>query len=369
MRKGLFVLNQDLSGINRFMFRGLSELGWHVRVESVALPRPRQLLLAGTSFRPQPARWRRRYHQGLAAFAKSDKGMAQRTELCSTLLRKADPEDVLLTFGTLFVPRFLDWKRPYAVFKDYTVALAARARESGLPREPAEIERYMQLEAEMCRSAGVVLVASENTKRSVVEDYGAADDKVVVTGEGLCFEEFPPPPVDRPDRREILFVGKDFERKGGEVLLEAFRSVQQQVPGARLTVLGPARREIELDGLDWVGLVSDRNRVAAYFQRSSVFAMPSFCEPFGLVFLEAMAHGLPCVGAARDAMPEIIEDGVTGFLVGVGDVRALADRIVFLLQRPDESRAMGRRGYERVRSRFQWSHVAARMDTALLALR
>jgi glycosyltransferase involved in cell wall biosynthesis len=100
-----------------------------------------------------------------------------------------------------------------------------------------------------------------------------------------------------------------------------------------------------------------------------VFALPSRCEPFGLVFLEAMVFGLPCIGTRRDAMPEIIEDGITGYLVETGDEATLADRLVHLLQDRNLAKRMGEAGHARVMSRFQWSHVAERMDRRLEQVR
>jgi glycosyltransferase involved in cell wall biosynthesis len=165
----------------------------------------------------------------------------------------------------------------------------------------------------------------------------------------------------------ILFVGKEFERKGGDVLLAAFSRVRSRVPAARLTIVGPpaARQQA---GVTWTGLLRDRVALRACYENAAVFAMPSRCEPFGLVFLEAMAFGLPCIGTNRDAMPEIIADGQSGFLVPPGDEVALAEKLILLLEDAPRATSMGRFGYEQVVSRFQWSHVAERMDRRLAPL-
>jgi glycosyltransferase involved in cell wall biosynthesis len=83
-----------------------------------------------------------------------------------------------------------------------------------------------------------------------------------------------------------------------------------------------------------------------------VFAMPSRQEGFGLVYAEAMWHGLPCIGSTRDAAGQVIADKETGLLVPYGDVEALAQALVELLSNPERAEAMGRRGARRARDHF-----------------
>ncbi len=89
--------------------------------------------------------------------------------------------------------------------------------------------------------------------------------------------------------------------------------------------------------------------------------MPSQVEPFGFVFIEAMAQKLPCIGADAFAMPEIIEHGSTGYVVPVGDARALAERLIDVLGDPQAARQMGERGYARAVERYTWDGTAARI--------
>jgi glycosyltransferase involved in cell wall biosynthesis len=93
----------------------------------------------------------------------------------------------------------------------------------------------------------------------------------------------------------------------------------------------------------FLGFRSDSRRLIA---ASDVFAMPSPEEPFGLVFIEAMAAGIPVLGIASGGAPEVVEDGVTGFLSPVGDVVALArnlERVLDDQRLHDEMGAAGRR--------------------------
>jgi starch synthase len=83
-------------------------------------------------------------------------------------------------------------------------------------------------------------------------------------------------------------------------------------------------------------------------------------ELFGLVALESMACGTPVIASRCGGLPEVVEDGVTGFVVPPNDSRALGERIRFVLERPDVARAMGEAGRERVLREFTWDRVASR---------
>jgi alpha-maltose-1-phosphate synthase len=155
-------------------------------------------------------------------------------------------------------------------------------------------------------------------------------------------------------------VGRDFERKGGDLLVAAFRQVRERIPAAELWLV-TARSDVAGPGIRWIAPIFDRAAIAALYRSAAVFAMPSRCETWGDVFLEAMAYGLPCVGTAGDAMPEIIQHGETGYLAAAGDVAGLAGALERLLGDPALRRRMGARGRERVAALFTWDHVVRRM--------
>jgi phosphatidylinositol alpha-1,6-mannosyltransferase len=158
--------------------------------------------------------------------------------------------------------------------------------------------------------------------------------------------------------------------KGHDALLEAWPAVIARLPDAQLVVVGGGddlgrlqRKAGELnvsDRVRFTGFVSE-DALAALYARAAVLAMPSRGEGFGLAYLEAMAHGLPCIGSVHDAAGEVIEDGVTGFLVDQADRPALADRLVRLLSDEGRRRAMGAAGRRRVQERFTPERFATRL--------
>jgi len=108
------------------------------------------------------------------------------------------------------------------------------------------------------------------------------------------------------------------------------------------------------------------DELPALFSQTTVFALPTLREPFGLAFLDAMACAVPCVGTRIEAVPEIVKDGETGLLVPPGDAVALAEALERLLGDPARARAMGARGRARVAQRFVWGRVAERLERALV---
>ncbi|WP_242344992.1 glycosyltransferase family 4 protein [Anaeromyxobacter terrae] len=282
-------------------------------------------------------------------------------------LRALDPPpQLVLQNGALFAPG-LPAPYPYALLLDHTRALAMRSPPwpaAGLAAPLDYGDAWRARETALYRRARLLATFSENVARSLVADYGADPAHVRVVGAGANL--FPGDAPRRDDGRTILFVGRDFDRKGGLVLAEAFARLRRLEPRARLLVAGPASPPPLPERGHWLGPV-ELDELPALFAQATVFAMPSLREPFGLAFLDAMACALPCVGPDHEAVPEIVRDGETGLLVPPGDAGALAHALERLLADPARARAMGARGRDRVAARFLWSHVAARLERALLA--
>jgi glycosyltransferase involved in cell wall biosynthesis len=104
----------------------------------------------------------------------------------------------------------------------------------------------------------------------------------------------------------------------------------------------------------------------ALYRQCALFAMPSDGDGFGLVFLEAMMHGLPCVGQTNSAASEIFEQGKCGVLVDRNDVGTLAQTISQLLQDKEQCARIGQAGLTRYRSNFTGEHYSKRLGEILL---
>lgn len=272
--------------------------------------------------------------------------------------------DVILEVQTMFGPG-ADPPAPYAVYTDNVLAVTRRHYPDWSRLSAAEARRVMELEAATCRGAALLLPWSEVVARALVEEYGCDPARVEVLP---AASRFPAAPLEQREwgSRAALFVGFEFERKGGPELLEAWPLVRREVPDAVLRIVGPERPAGVLpDGVEWIGPVADSARLTELYSRSDVFAMPSRFDPWGLVFLEAMARGTACVSGDSGAQPELVRDGVSGFNAKVGDPASIAGAVVPLLADPELAEAVGRRGWQQVRDGATWDTIAARMAPRL----
>jgi phosphatidylinositol alpha-1,6-mannosyltransferase len=149
--------------------------------------------------------------------------------------------------------------------------------------------------------------------------------------------------------------------KGHDQLLECWPAVVHELPEAELWIIGDGNDRPQLEararslGIEssvlFLGRVSDQE-LSQRYRTASVFAMPSRQEGFGLVYSEAMLHGLPCIASTLDAGAEIVQEGKTGLLVPYDDPAALADAILSILRNPARARELGQAAKRRARERF-----------------
>jgi glycosyltransferase involved in cell wall biosynthesis len=164
--------------------------------------------------------------------------------------------------------------------------------------------------------------------------------------------------------------------KGVQVLLEAFARVREARPDAQLILIGAGHAEdrfrslVKTLGLDQsVRFVAPipQAQLAAWMRAAVCLVLPSFSEGLGRVVLEAMACGRPAIGTKVGGIPELIQDGVTGYLVPSGDSVALAHCMLRLLQDSALADAMGARGRERSKALFS-EHEYFRGYTEVVSL-
>lgn len=275
-----------------------------------------------------------------------------------------DRPDALLQSGALFSPG-LPPPLPYVLLLDHTQKLSLDVPsdpESRLPPPANYGSGWRKRETALYRGAAGIGTFSERVARSLFTDYGVGLGVAEAVGAGA--NVFPPTLRREDDGKTLLFVGTRFEIKGGPVLLRAFLRLRRRRPDLRLLVVGTTERLHLPKGAENLGYVP-ASRLQEIFARSTLFVLPTLREAFGLAFLDAMACGLPCVGTRVGAVPEIIDEGETGFVVPPGDDGALADAIDALLEDPARARAMGLAGRERVAARWRWSQVAERLEGLL----
>lgn len=161
--------------------------------------------------------------------------------------------------------------------------------------------------------------------------------------------------------QHVLFVGRLDAVKGVPLLLEAFAAARTHHPEARLTVVGdgPARAALEAQAaaLGIAGATTftgykAQGEVAALLEEADMLVLPSFAEGLPVVLMEAMASRIPVIASGVAGVPELVEDGVSGFVVPAGDVETLTMRLERLLGEPGLCRRMGEAGRAKVEAEF-----------------
>lgn len=219
-------------------------------------------------------------------------------------------------------------------------------------REPAwKLERKKK-EVEL---ADHIFVASTMTERSLL-DIGVSTDKITVIPYGSPTDYFRPQP--KPDTTfRVIYAGRLSPRKGAHYLLQAWKNLN--LPQAELMIVGS-----NMMPHDWFAPYQGLCRQVAsvshmslnqYYSAANVLVFPSLVEGFGLVLTEAMACGIPIITTSNTAGPDLITDGVEGFIVPIRDVGALEEKLEWCYQNPDALAEMGKAARKKAES-LSWEN-------------
>ncbi len=279
--------------------------------------------------------------------------------------RPRGDHQVIVQAQTLFAPGRDARKQPYVIYTDSTHALNRRFRFGGDPTPGRRGEKLCDRERQVVQGAAHVFTMSEFARGSMVDDYGCSPESVTAIGAGVNLTVKIGEEERSPSR--AIFVGFDFERKGGLDVLAAWPAVRAAIPDAELLIVGPPRRQSG-DGVKWAGSVTSPEELSRLYGSAAVFVLPTRWDPWGLVYHEAMSHGLPCIGTDAFAVPEIIDAGKTGLLVKPQSPDAIAQAMIELLSDPVRTARMGEEAARRAQDAATWGNVAAKMVPAIVQL-
>jgi glycosyltransferase involved in cell wall biosynthesis len=352
------------SGFETSFFDAVEARGPSITRVSVEAPWFK-LLSTIASVHPRRSTWGnkrdRLYHTSISAFR------VKSAEARRIVERSSASVDAVYQVGALWNPLPRAAQVPLVLHVDYTSCLSRR-RGSGWKRRPGrEQDFWIEEERRLYRESAIILTTTENARQSVIADYGISPRHVVTVGAGVSapYDRLQPDRLPAYDSKRIFFLGKGFHGKGLDTVLEAFGKVRARIRRARLTIVGPKALPGRHAGVDYLGRISDRNRVRELYYDHALFVMPSRYEPLGQVFLEAMSCQLPCIGTTLDAMPELIDHGRTGYLIEPGDADALAGHMIDVLRSPDLARQMGAAAFRKLTSAYTWPVVGRRIVTAI----
>ena len=248
---------------------------------------------------------------------------------------------------------------PHFLYTDHTHL--ANLMYPGKQSTPRASSAWLELEKSIYQHARMNFTMSSHVSRSLVEHYGCPEARVecVYAGGNATTVDSDTEGEKRFARKKILFVGIDWKRKGGPDLLRAFREVRRSHPTAELTIVG-CSPNVSVPGCRVEGRVPVAE-VSKYFRSASIFCMPTTVEPFGVVFVEAFAHGLPIVATNIGAIPDLIEEGESGFMVPCNDPAQLANRLNCLLADPARCGRFGAHGRALVNARYTWKATGLKL--------
>jgi len=256
--------------------------------------------------------------------------------------------------------------------------------EYQIGNEPPEILGLWRAQQELIAAADRLIVLTGDERDLLVGSCPAARDRVRIVGNGI--DDSPAARAAATRERSstapiVLYSGRFVERKGVRELLAAIPRVLAAVPAARFVFVGGHGSGPDIERAWWTpGLDPHRDRihftgwlpshgVADWYSAADVLAVPSWYEPFGMVILEGMLHGLPVAAADVGGPAEILDHGRTGLLFPPRDVDALADTLAALAASPELRRRLGAAAAAEVRRRWLWGNVVERVRSVYLEVR
>jgi glycosyltransferase involved in cell wall biosynthesis len=346
--EGLRPAEEAFSGIPWGLGQGLGELGHDAVFVRAAAPRAIERPYRMVSGRLP------------AAMLLAPELARVRTAVTGRRLRRVGRIDAIVQLATGFL---LPAHPRLATYEDMTVVQAVRddTAYGVMPRRARAA--WIARQRACYGAARACLTLSSWTADSIVRDYGVPESHVSAVGAGRNLD---PQPVERewwPPR--YLFVGLDWQRKNGDGLLRGFARLRERIPEARLTLVG-AHPPIEAPGVAARGSLSarvptEKRALERLFEGATCFVMPSHVEPFGMVYEEAGAAGIPSIGTTVGGALDAVGDG--GLCVDPFDDDALLEAMLHFAD-PEIARATGRRAAAR-RGETSWRAVAARVSDAL----
>jgi glycosyltransferase involved in cell wall biosynthesis len=253
---------------------------------------------------------------------------------------------------------------PHYLYTDHTHL--SNLSSAHFDRRNLRSASWRALERSLYHNVTCAFTRSSNVKADLdrLYDLPPSQSLCVFAGTNVAPQAGFAPKNDSYRNRNILFVGHDWERKGGPELATAFAQVIKAIPDARLTIVG-ATPKLALPNCTVLGRVPI-DQVSRLYSEASIFCLPTRLEPFGIAFLEAMAHRLPIIGTRVGAVPDMVVDGVTGLLVDPGDAAQITRALATLLNDPSRCARFGQAGYSHLVNHYTWEAVGMRVRERIM---
>ena len=221
--------------------------------------------------------------------------------------------------------------------------------------------RFDDLERRSFHTAEHLFPISEYVREDLIGHYGVPPDRITVvgTGRGKITPYFG---AKEYKDGSVLFVAKErFEEKGGRLLLDAFQKLTTVYPKVKLIMVCERKYQALVESVSNTVFKTSLpwDELESLFHQAAIFAMPALHEPWGLVYLEALASRCAVLGLDRNALSEITGGGKYGFLVRHATPAEIANVLIHAFSDAEKLRSMAAAGQEHCLSAYSWARTAA----------
>lgn len=330
-----------------------NELG-QVEIWDVEPSRLDRLLIAARTFSPDKARFRARFYASPLAFKARSRSVGR-------LSAHPSQVDAILQFGSTCDAGGAAKRWPLVIYTDYTIALT---RELGsafrLGLSEAQIEASVQLERAALSRADAICTRSHLVAEALHAIMDVPQDRLLVVGAGPNIS----PQGERATPPRLLFFGTEFYRKGGDLVLDAFRILRRDIDWLEMDIVGSTPPGGLPPGVSWHSGISP-TQVARLLGGATILLAPSRFETWGDVIVEAMAGGVVPVVADLPPMTEIVTDGTDGLVAPRENAAALAKTVQRLLHDRPMLARLSQGARDRVTRDLNQQAVAAKIAAVL----
>jgi len=227
-------------------------------------------------------------------------------------------------------------------------------------------------ERSLLRQADVI-TADSHACAEDLRKYHSIGEEIIITANGVDTTFFAPNPAIKIDEKYILYTGRLETIKGLVTLVESANYVCQKYNNLKYVLTGKGtiekvlRTRVNQLGLDqnfhFAGHISDRNRFLQYYQKASIFVLPSLQEALPTSLLEAMSCGVACIATDVGGNSEVITDGVSGLLVPPRNPKSLAEATLKLLDDGELRHRIGANARKHIVNNYDWESIVDRIES------
>lgn len=294
--------------------------------------------------------------------SKNSYAFRQMTRYCNRHVRSRTDYDIIFQTQCKFSITKNPYTRPYFIYTDLTQKLTDRIWKGWtLKADTKEMTDWYRLEAQAFDRADRIFTFNDSVKASFIEDYHIDPNKVVPVGSGI--NDSNNSQITFEDKFKygflITFITTEFERQGGDFVVNAYRLIKPMIPEAKLVICGKCPKKLP-EGVE-IHKNLTQKFIDNLLDNTSIFLMPGVIGGLQSV-LQAMNKKCACiVGSTNLLLNHVIKNNETGLIVTTGNIQELAEKISYLYREKSLLKKIANQAHCFVNENFTWDKVVNRM--------